>query len=251
MVEAFAALLAHTDIPHKVGAVCLEQHSDGLLVRTAVNSGDQTERVNNVRKITEALESCAEGLYVCLHASAMLTSRTEKDEEPFFDAIISACQKRLLTRLRSSHAKSHWKVGRPTIASKLCEGLTLLDKYGAVHPQLMDLKSQTALLGKRLVELDCVSPNNAQSEAGLQSLKNILFSVGQISASIDIGTILRLIPKNLPSWSEQDNQSLIRVLSSLYQYQQAARYLLRRASREPYFVASAEKKFPIKCLMLD
>ncbi|KAF1970795.1 hypothetical protein BU23DRAFT_379506, partial [Bimuria novae-zelandiae CBS 107.79] len=56
--EAFAVLLANTDDPSAVGAICVEEQHDpiGLLVRTAVNSGSQKERMTNFERIARALE---------------------------------------------------------------------------------------------------------------------------------------------------------------------------------------------------
>lgn len=63
ITEAFAILLANTDNLSKVGAVCVEERRSptGLLIRTAVNSGSQEERMSNFVKIVRALESCAAG----------------------------------------------------------------------------------------------------------------------------------------------------------------------------------------------
>jgi hypothetical protein len=65
IAEAFAILLAHTDDPSAVGAICVEEQRNpiGLLVRTAVNSGSQSERMANFKRIARALEECAIGTF--------------------------------------------------------------------------------------------------------------------------------------------------------------------------------------------
>lgn len=75
ITEAFAILLAHTDDPSAVGAICVEeQHSPaGLLVRTAVNSGSQEERIANFKRIARALEESAIGTFTWLRLFSSLT----------------------------------------------------------------------------------------------------------------------------------------------------------------------------------
>lgn len=57
LAEAFAVLLATTDDPSKVGAICVEEKPDktGLVIRTAVNSGSQEERMRVFRDISRVL----------------------------------------------------------------------------------------------------------------------------------------------------------------------------------------------------
>jgi hypothetical protein len=62
--EAFALLLATTDNRNTIGAVCIEEQPDGggFIVRTAVNSGPQDERLDTFRRLIDAaklsLKSC-------------------------------------------------------------------------------------------------------------------------------------------------------------------------------------------------
>lgn len=54
--EAFALLLATTDDRNAIGAVCVEEQLDGsgFIVRTAVNSGSQDERLDTFRRLVNA-----------------------------------------------------------------------------------------------------------------------------------------------------------------------------------------------------
>jgi hypothetical protein len=54
--EAFALLLATTDDRNAIGAVCVEEKLDGsgFIVRTAVNSGSQDERLDTFRRLVNA-----------------------------------------------------------------------------------------------------------------------------------------------------------------------------------------------------
>lgn len=60
--EAFAILLTNTDDGTKVGAVCVEQppHGRGLVIRTAVNTGSQSDRKDAFVKITSALKRASD-----------------------------------------------------------------------------------------------------------------------------------------------------------------------------------------------
>ncbi|KAF1847189.1 uncharacterized protein K460DRAFT_280998, partial [Cucurbitaria berberidis CBS 394.84] len=223
VTEAFAVLLANTDDPNKVGAICLEEQPDGLLIRTAVNSGDQKDRKASFERIARALESCTAG------------PSAQRDEETFFGEIIAACQSRLLGRLRSSNAKPARKAGKQAILTKLCDGVRLLDGFPTRPPQLALVKNHISLLEDAFTRLESLSYVDAHSEPGRQILKSILLSIEQMLASTDIKTLLGLIPKNIPAWSGIASQSLARSLKSLAQYQDAAHYLLRRACRDPTF----------------
>lgn len=63
IAEAFAVLLANTDNPSAVGAICLEEQPNGtgLLMRTAVNSGQQEARIASFSKIAASLQKCTSG----------------------------------------------------------------------------------------------------------------------------------------------------------------------------------------------
>ena len=75
ITEAFAILLTHTDDPSAVGAICVEEQRNpvGLLVRTAVNSGSQRERIANFKRIARDLEECAIGTFTWLRLFLSLT----------------------------------------------------------------------------------------------------------------------------------------------------------------------------------
>lgn len=57
IADAFAVLLVDTDDPSAVGAVCVEEldNTAGILIRTAVNTGNQKERMSNFNRIARAL----------------------------------------------------------------------------------------------------------------------------------------------------------------------------------------------------
>lgn len=80
VAEAFAILLANTDDPKTVGAICLEEQPDrdGLLVRTAVNSGLQKERTANFAKIADALQQCTAGSFLNLYQARILIISLKK-----------------------------------------------------------------------------------------------------------------------------------------------------------------------------
>ena len=71
IAQAFTVLLADTDDPCAIGAVCLEEQPNDteLLVRTAVNSGNQEIRMASFGKIATALQQCTAGPSLNLHHS--------------------------------------------------------------------------------------------------------------------------------------------------------------------------------------
>ncbi|KAL5400402.1 hypothetical protein PMIN03_012406 [Paraphaeosphaeria minitans] len=221
ITEAFAILLAHTDDPSAVGAICVEEQRNlvGLLVRTAVNSGSQRERMTNFKRIARALEECA----------------MERNEEAFFEEIIAACQPRLLGRLRSCHGRSFRKAAKPAIISRLYEAMHILNQLRIRPYGFASVQDQIASLENEYMRLEALPRTDAHSGPGRQCLKVILCVIEKILASTDIRALLNRIPKETPAWSGPAADSLARRLMCLAQYQYAARYLLRRARKDSKF----------------
>ncbi|KAF2008556.1 hypothetical protein BU24DRAFT_415907 [Aaosphaeria arxii CBS 175.79] len=223
VAEAFAILLANTDDPNAVGAICVEEqpNATGLLIRMAVNSGSQQERTSTFDRIICALKR--------LTAS--------KDEETFFKEIVVACQSRLLVRLRSSHAKSHrrHKVGRQAVISRLCDGIKVISRLRINPAATAAIKPHTDLLECAFAKLEAMSFTAAHSESGSQSLYCIISKVEMLLTSTDIVALLMLIPNDIPTWPESAVRSLVKSLNGLAQYRSAAHYLLRRAHKDPIF----------------
>jgi hypothetical protein len=159
----------------------------------------------------------------------------ERDEEAFFEETIAACRPRLLGRLRSCHGKSFRKAAKPAIISRLCEAVYLLNQHWTRPYGLASVQSQIASLDKDFKRLEALSLTDAHSEPGRQCLKIILCSIEQILASTNIKTLLNLIPKEISAWSGLAADSLARRLMCLAQYRYAARYLFRRARKDPKF----------------
>lgn len=158
-----------------------------------------------------------------------------RDEDAFFREIIATCQSQLLVRLRSSHAKSFRKAGRPAIISRLSEGIKLLNKLRNRPSALASVQDQIVILEAEFKSLESLSFSEAHSEPGRRCLEVILGSIERVLACTDVRTLLDLIPKDIPAWSGPAAESLTRSLTCLAQYQYAARYLLRRACKDPIF----------------
>lgn len=70
LAEAFAVLLATTDDPSRVGAICVEErpNKDGLVIRSAVNSGSQEERLQvskDIARVLARISGETRLLYLC------------------------------------------------------------------------------------------------------------------------------------------------------------------------------------------
>lgn len=112
--------------------------------------------------------------------------------------------------------------------------------------QLAFVNTQVALLGVTFRSLECLSSTAVNSEPGTRLLKSILLTIERLLASADIGTLLQMIPKSIPSWSGPASESLAKSLTSLAQYSHAAQYLLRRARRNPVFRALSIAEVPLR-----
>ncbi|WEW59510.1 hypothetical protein PRK78_004984 [Emydomyces testavorans] len=214
---AFAILLANTDDCKKVGAVCVEQQSNerGLVIRTAINKGDQAYRKEAFFKIKNALTKASSA-----------SAEPPKQEDSLPDEIVSACQLRLLGRLHSRHALPSRKSGKPPTPPKLHDSLKLLAR-GLCSPEAKVYREQVDCLMRSFESLENLSSEDARSEPGMKILKDILRSVEVIVPLIDTQSI----PKN----AANSGHSIIKRLKKLNQYRHATRYLLYAARKFPIF----------------
>ncbi|KAF2194187.1 hypothetical protein K469DRAFT_651397 [Zopfia rhizophila CBS 207.26] len=223
--EAFAVLLANTDDPSRIGAICIEEKArgSGLIVRTAVNSGSQAERKATFERIAKAL------------LSAATAGQLNAQEDTLVNEIIAACQPRLLSRLRSRHSLPSRKSCRPPIIPRLRAAVNILNGMQNRPKALGLLRMRVTLLMEAFAKLEALRTADAHSELGRDILKDILLSIELMLASTDLESILGAIPRNVPSWSGLACENLVESFKKLAQYRPAAQYLLHATRKYPIF----------------
>ncbi|PSS18506.1 hypothetical protein M430DRAFT_50518 [Amorphotheca resinae ATCC 22711] len=122
-------------------AVCVEERSDGeaATIRIASNTRDLTTLTSGMRRLADVLEQAARRENI----------RAE-DQRAFFEQVVSLDTPRILSRLRSQHAKSSRKTaGKPAIIRQLGEILrntSVRTRPGLPQPNLSAMIGQAEAL---------------------------------------------------------------------------------------------------------
>ncbi|KAH8803097.1 hypothetical protein F5884DRAFT_861435 [Xylogone sp. PMI_703] len=136
-----AFLAAAVDDVNKVMAVCVEEHQNGnaAIIRVSSNCGDISGVIERFKLLAKTLERAAQ------------REITKNDSiQELFRHIISLDLPRILTRLRSRHAKNSFKTrGRPALITQLNNVLfdkSISEKPGLPDTVIYDLQSKAQQL---------------------------------------------------------------------------------------------------------
>ncbi|QDS68007.1 hypothetical protein FKW77_009383 [Venturia effusa] len=224
--EAFALLLATSDDRNAIGAVCIEEQPDGssFIVRTAVNSGSQDERLDTFRRLVNA---------------ARLSHKSPTYEDCLLDEIVTTSQARLLVRLRSKHAPSSRRTKGPPIIKQLQKFSETIKTQ-----RFRTVQEAIANLWKDFDALEKLSGVEANSTSGCMIIKEILLKTSSLSFP-KLVDFLRVVPPKESLWSNTPYARVVRKFQKLAQYVSAGRYLgymirkfpnwqIREANNSPY-----------------
>lgn len=227
IAKAFAVLLTKTADPDKVGALCIEEKVDGkgLIVSIAANTGNVVERKVAMQKVACVMMEIASAAPFDRNSSYYQTLAERLEDE-----LIAACQLRLLYRLRSVHALSSRKTGRPSVIPRLREALLYLqDAYSVTSSDTIWSHVQRA--NTSFTDLENMAQSDAQSAPGRLILKDILASITSLLTSTDICNVLKKLPPRDGRWGGQAATGIIESLRKISQYSAAVQLLFRAARR--------------------
>ena len=144
---------------------------------------------------------------------------------------------RLLSRLRSRHAKSSRKSTRSRIIPKLDRAADLLRQIENHSARAKTLKVHASKMLRDFHSLEALGTSDSQSSKGRVFIKSILLSVEALFAcdKQDLAWLPASIPKAAQGRAELDLGPLVQNLKRLDQYQHASHYLLRMARRTRTF----------------
>lgn len=177
-------------------------------------------------------------------SAELLTDEFHNGVDELVEGVVSACQPRLLGRLRSRHAKSsskHKDRLRPPILPKLQDAVRILRGIRGQEGKAQKLNFHAESLSTSFAELEDLHVAAAKSAAGSRKLIKIVNDIEDMMRSVDLKSIFGPIPYNISEWSGESRNFLIEALMRIAQYPVAARYLVQSARKVP-----ACRRFEIK-----
>ncbi|OTB15437.1 hypothetical protein K445DRAFT_61225, partial [Daldinia sp. EC12] len=212
------AFLAYTkDNNNNIPAICLEEGADGAYLNVLLAINKQEHKSNT--HILEELEPRFKGIFSLL---AHVDDGSPDVENEVFRAIISMCSNRILYRL--GLIRSHGKDPRRSIKECLQLALGYFRRIATYKKATLDSFIDRA---KEVVKLvDSWSKHQRQPE--LEELVEGIHHIRQVENVYDL---INTIPNR-----EMDPSSrahLIRIISKVARYREAARSLYRTAKQTP------------------
>lgn len=185
-----AFLSATTDDSLRVIAVCVEERLEGKgsTIRIASNTGDLAALTSGMRRLANVLE----------RAARRENDRAE-DQRAFFQQVVSLDTPRILSRLRSRHAKSSRKTaGKPAVIKQLGEILrngSVRARPGLPQPNLSAMRAQANDLEALFARLEGISDKSTNAAEMREVLEEIIRKAHVFPAS-DLTTTLQDVPEN-------------------------------------------------------
>ncbi|KAI9885285.1 MAG: hypothetical protein M1823_002912 [Watsoniomyces obsoletus] len=220
LVDTLAFVTASSGQPDKVLAVCVEERSDEVTFRVAVNTGSITTFRENLSRVARVMQEAARRVVTVKAAEEALTSE-----------IIETNRLRILSRLRSSHALRSQKTwGKKPVIQHLEKVLQELLRQEPENDHLSDLAAGGAHLTHLFERLETESKGKVRSGRKDALLLEISRTAHQIAAHDDLASLSGRI-QNLGAFGPETGPSLQRALSKLGRYSSAAGFLIRVARR--------------------
>ncbi|OCT49038.1 hypothetical protein CLCR_04631 [Cladophialophora carrionii] len=225
IVDNLAFLSATSNEPEKVTAMCLEEGpgSDSCTIRIAMNSNKLSGLVADFDKIARILETADRKAHGdCLNE--------------LLDLAVAMNRNRILTRLRSKHAKSSRRIDRCGILTRLgdmveaVDFVTPLDQ--ATAAKVLDLKFATQRLAEIFSSLETLPVISLTADRIDSLLLRLLESLEDLPASGDLRENLARLP---PVSNFQGQEAVVMTIIKLRKYRAASDHIARTARRLSIF----------------
>ena len=194
-----AFLSAIRDDSLNVMAVCLEEEAGGkeITIRIASNTGDLSEVISGFKTIARSLEQAARRGQCSTRAETELTfieiSRTQAKEAVFQHVVILDLP-RILSRLRSRHAKTTRKTaGRPALTSQLSQVLndkSILVTARFTRSQLADARGRAEALQSLFTRLESIPHLSTSDIQAQEVIRNIVYTAHKFTEEIDLSELI-------------------------------------------------------------
>ncbi|TVY14781.1 hypothetical protein LARI1_G007475 [Lachnellula arida] len=220
-----AFLSATSDNNQKVMAVCVEEHTtgEGITIRIASNSGDLSEVTSGFRMLATVLEQAAQR-----------ENPRSGDLNALLQQVVSLDRYRILSRLRSRHARSRRTIGKQALVAQLNQAIydkAVKTKSGSATSCWNAIKDGAQSLQALFTRLESILDPHAQGVELLEVLGEIVKEAYKFTKENDLSTALRNFSGD-PSLKKH----LPEAISKLARYYSAASELV---------CAARDKKCPV------
>ncbi|KAF2427245.1 hypothetical protein EJ08DRAFT_360601 [Tothia fuscella] len=222
LAEVFALVLATTDKPSRVVAVCIEEQANcsGIIVRFAANvRTSEEEKVILFNKIINAAR-CEKG---------------SDQEWPLLNEIVKAHQLRILRRLRSKHGpkpKSNDSSGQP-ILEQLHSAITKIPKSNRQSDNYQQVRRIVELWVALFRKLECLPASDALSKKGACILVKLILSLSSSLNVIHVAKTLSMARAKDSPWPNSNYERVLRAYKKISHYKSAAEYIEFMVRRHP------------------
>ncbi|KAL9614940.1 MAG: hypothetical protein Q9167_000582 [Letrouitia subvulpina] len=241
LVNHLAFLAAITDDPLKVMAVAVEESavSSSITIRLATNHGDIKQVRDGFCQLAKILEQTSTGS----HPNVQL--------DMLFSAVVRLHRNRILSRLRSKHAKTsrlRLNPHRPPPILRLAQVFTLIAPHNIAEGQSLRLQA-----AQKISEELKILFVKLESKPTDRHLESILKCLDELPSQLELSSLLNSIP-NSGSFSPQDASSLSSFVGKLRRYHIACAILVTAARQHRLFsvirIATISPQSPQKIHLL-
>ncbi|KAI9780375.1 MAG: hypothetical protein M1816_003103 [Peltula sp. TS41687] len=233
LVDHLAFLSAFRDDADKVIAICVEEHRnpEGLTIRIAMNTGDLEPVKERLARIVALLEQVAARM-----------SKAHEDESALFNEVIDLNHGRILSRLRSRHAKwSRRARDKPSVVTRLAKVVSVASSLKETEctlnnrkVDLKEVKERTRKLEKRFQQLEAMPADSVNSVDARKLLSELLTTAYELSLRDDLEVLGEAIPSS-GLFSPGTGSVLRTALGKLGRYYSASRFLCAAARKLTVF----------------
>ncbi|KAI9855733.1 MAG: hypothetical protein M1824_005893 [Vezdaea acicularis] len=230
LVDNLAFISASSDDAIRVVAVCIEERSDGegSSIRVAINAG-------NISKFTDGLKRIAR----TLERVALRVHKSDQDENALLKNIIELNRGRILSRLRSKHAKRTLKILNkgPIVerfAKAVSTGFARKSNTLVSEGRRAEIEANVQGLQTAFRQLEAMSRTEARSGSADQVLADLVKRACSLALIDDLETLLNEIPGN-QGFDPMTGSTLRQSIGKLGRYHSACLFLIVAARKLAIF----------------
>lgn len=253
LADDLAFIASSEDDSKRIVAVCMEEQSNngGVVIRVASNVGDVENTARNLQRVADSMSEASHRGKLCMHSSGT-TTKIDPDVssklvvESMFEQIVTMCRKRILSRMRSTHAARTRKTsGKRSLPPLLLETVQQCSQY-AISGTARATTSRVTAQSKRFNDAFVRLEDHADPEKVTASLLSLL-KQAHIFDIAELQSTTALSPRLNPSLK----QYLPVAVCKLARYRQVAINLTNAARTTKYRVFHTIVVTPVRCNQIN
>ncbi|KIX03376.1 uncharacterized protein Z518_06928 [Rhinocladiella mackenziei CBS 650.93] len=237
IVDNLAFLSAISDDPEKVTAIWLDEglQPDSCTIRIAMNTRKLTHLVADFGKIARVLERADHksepriGFFLRYERALIFDSVGDTDNlNDLLSIVIPMHRNRVLSRLRSVHAKTYKKADRCAILFRLRDMINGLESANRSNLAVHHVKSTTTQLVGAFADLESMPTGSVTTGKADDILLGLLHLLDNLPSARDLTEILANLTVSAGN-HPQAPETVVMTITKLRKYRAACGYLVRAA----------------------